>query len=279
MIKQDIENIKLGPWQLLFDFEKDKLKEQTVVMACIKNQTEKNGNVVLDEAVQYVNELHDWSDVTIIQYIFWLAEDLKIHFRIDEKVIEPREVKQILVKSIEQHVEIFPNKSVNDSVFQDVKRLYRKLSEGKGFADCDDQYEFSRLLAKKTRSWQVLLKSCQSDAQKPFFPYEKEIDDCMHFIQKISAKLDSFSLINAFYDNKERILNLSNDVKKISEFYNQHIDLWKDLIQLYEMVNSDLPELTKNSNIAASFEKLSQILSASAPGNLIPEHASWLNQC
>jgi len=278
VIKQDIENIELGSRQLVFDFEKDKSKEQAVVMACIKNQTEKNGHVVLDEIVQYVNELHDWSVVTIIQYVFWLAEDLKIHFRIDEKIIEPREVKQILVKSIEQRVEIFPNKSVNDSVFQDVKRLYRKLSEEKGFGDCDDQYEFARLLTKQIKGWQVVLKSCKSAVQKPFLPYEKEIDDGMHFIQKISAKLDSFSLINAFYDNKERILKLSDDVNIISEFYTQHIDFWKDLIQLYEVVNIDLSELIKDTKLKSSFEKLKQILSSSAPCNLIPEAKNILKK-
>ena len=99
MIKQDIENIKLGPRQLLFDFEKDKSKEQTIVMDCIIDQTEKYGHIVFDEVVQYVNELHDLSDVTIIQYIFWLAKDLKIHFRIDEEILEPHKVRQILIKS------------------------------------------------------------------------------------------------------------------------------------------------------------------------------------
>ena len=180
------------------------------------------------------------------------------------------------VKSIEQRVTIVTNESVNNVVFQDVKRLYQKLFEEKGVIDCDDQYEFARLLAKKIKGWQVTLKSCKSAAQMPFLPYEKEIDDCRHFINKISAKLDSFSLINAFYDNQEAILKLSDDVRKISEFYAIHIDFWKDLIQSYEVANSDLSELIKNSNIAASFEKLKQILLSSAPCNMITEAKNLL---
>jgi len=275
VIKQDIENVKLGHRQLLFDFEKDKSKEQAIVMDCIKDQTEKYGHVVLDEVVQHVNELHDLPDVTILQHIFWLGEDLKIHFRIDEEILEPPKVKRALLKAIEQHVTILPNKSVDDSVFQDVKRFYRELTE-KGINDCDDQYEFARLLAKKTKGWQVALKSCKSAAQMPFLPYEKEIDNCRHFINKISAKLDSFSLINAFYDNQEAIIKLSDNVKKISEFHTMHIDFWKDLIQSYEVVNSDLSELIKKSNIAASFEKLKQILLTSAPCDMITEAKNLL---
>jgi hypothetical protein len=269
--KQDIENVELGHRQLLFDFEKDKAKEQAVVMSCIKNQIEKYGYVVLDEFVQYVREGHDLLDFTIIQNVFWLAEDLKFHFRVDEKNLVPHKVKQTLIQSIEQSVKIVPNKSVTNSVFQDVKHLYQELSEEKGFDDCDDQYEFARLLAKKIKGWEVILKSCKSAAQKPFFPCEKEIDDCIRFIKKISVKLDSFSLINAFYDNKKRVLKLSDDVKIISEFYTQHIDFWKSLIQSFEAFNDNLSEFIKDADIVAGFEKLKQILSSSAPYNMIAE--------
>ena len=278
MRKQDIENIKLGHRQFLFDFEKDKLKEQDMVMSCIKNQIEKYGYVVLDKFVQYVRELYDLLDITIIQYIFWFAEDLKIHFRIDEENLEPRKVKQILIESLEQSVKIVTNKSVNDSVFQDVKRLYQKLSEDNNFDDYDDQYEFARLLAKKIKDWKGILKSYKSVAQQPFFPFEEEIDDCMRFINKISTKLDSFSLISTFYDNKEAILKLSDDVKKISDFYTQHIDFWENLIQSFEEFNNDLFEFIKDSNIAVSFEKLKEILSSSAPYNKIAEAKELLKE-
>lgn len=278
MIQQDIENVKLGPRQLLFDFEKDKAKEQAVVMSCIKNRIEKYGYVVLDEFVQYVSKEHDLLDFTIIQNVFWLAEDLKFHFRIDGKNREPRNVKQTLIQSIEQSVKIVPNKAVTNSVFQDVKRLYQELSEEKGFDDCDDQHELARLLVKKIDGWKNILKACKSAAQKPFFPCEKEIDDCLRFIKKIAAKLDSFSLINAFYDDKERVFKLSDDVKIISEFYTQHIDFWKSLIQSFEAFNDNLSEFIKDADIVAGFEKLKQILSSPAPYDMIAEAKKMLNK-
>ncbi len=273
MRKQDIENIKLGHRQLLFDFE----KEQNIVISCTKNQTEKYGHVELDELVKYVRELHDLLDITIIQYIFWVAQDLKIHFRIDRENLEPLEVKQILIESLDQSVKIVPNKSVDNSVFQDVKHLYQKLSEDNNSDDCDDQYEFARILAKKIKNWKDILKSYKSAAQKPFFPFEEEINDCMSFINKISAKLDSFSLIYAFYDNKDKILKLSDDVKRISNFYARHIAFWKNLIQSFEELNNDLSELIQDSDIAASFEKLKRILWSSAPYNKIAEAKELLN--
>jgi len=278
VIKKDIENISLGPRQLLFDFEKDKSKEQAKVIACIENKIEKCGHVDLDECVQYVKEANELSDAAIIQYIFWLAKDLKVHFRLDGEHLEPPELKRALLKSVEQHVTIVPNKSVDNSIFQDVKRLYQQLSEEKGFNDCDDQYEFARHLSRKVKDWKVKLKACQHVLQLPFVPYEKEIDDGIRFIKKISVKLDSFSLINAFYNNQEAILELSDEVRKISEFYLKHIEFWKNLARSFEEVNNNLPELVQSPDIATSVKTLKQFLSAAAPYNRIPEAKKILDK-
>ena len=279
MRKQDIEDIKLGHRQLLFDFEKDKLKEQeTIVRSCIKDQIGNYGYVILDEFVQYVKELHNLSDLIILQYIFWFAEDLGIHFRGDEKILEPLIVKQILIESIEQSVKIVANESVDNSKFQDVKFLYKELFEEKSFNDCIDQYEFSRLLAKKIKDWEVTLKTFKSAGQKPFFPYEEDINGCLNFVDKISVKLDSFSLINAFYDKKKEVQKLADDVEKISAFYTQHIDFWKNLVQSFEEFNNNLYELMKDSNIARDIERLKQILSSSAPYNMITEAKKLLDK-
>lgn len=279
MRKQDIEDIKLGHRQLLFDFEKDKLKEQeAIVRSCIKDQIGKYGYVILDEFVQYVKELHNLSDLIILQYIFWFAEDLGIHFRVDEKIIEPLIVKQILIESIEKSVKIVANESVDNSKFQDVKFLYKKLFEEKSFNDCIEQYEFSRLLAEKIKNWEITLKTFKSAGQKPFFPYEEEINGCLNFVGKISVKLDSFSLINAFYDKKKEVQKLADDVEKISAFYTQHIDFWKNLVQSFEEFNNNLYELMKDSNIARDIERLKQILSSSAPYNMITEAKKLLDK-
>ena len=278
MRKQDIENIELGHQQILFGFENNVLKEQDLIMSCIKNQAEEYGSIVLDKVIQYVRESHDLSDFTILQNVFWLAKDLKIHFRINGDILEPRKVKQILTSSPKQSIKIVTNKSINNAVFQDVKNLYQKLSEGKSCNDFDDQYEFSRLLAKKIKGWIIILKPCQPAAQKPFFPFEKEINDCMHFIIKISAKLDSFFLINAFYENKERILKLDDDVRIISEFYTEYLYFWENLTQTIEEFNDNLIELIKDPNIVASFEKLKQILSLSDSYNMIKELKILLNK-
>jgi len=192
--------------QLTFGFENNHSKQQDRLLYFIKNQIETYGQVVLDQFIQYVKERHEWSEFLILQNIFLLAQELKIHFRINKENLDPYNVKKILLENPDQPVEIVTNKSVDDFVFQRTKRFYQKLS-GKNIIDnYDDQYEFSRLLAEEIRHWESCLNRYNPYTKKPYFPGKEQINRGLSVINKISAKLDSFSLINAFYINRDPIL-------------------------------------------------------------------------
>jgi len=265
MRKQDIKDIELGPRQLTFGFENNHSKQQDRLLYSIKRQIETHGQVVLDEFVKYVKDRFEGSEFAILQNIFWLAQELKIHFRINKQSLDPYHVKKILLENPDQQVEIFTNKSVDDFVFQCTKHFYQKFS-GKNIIDTyDDQYEFSRILAEEIRHWESCLNTYKSFAKKPFFPGKEQIDRGLSLIQTIFAKLDPFSLINAFYVSRDPILELVDDVKTLSEFYTRHLDRWVILTKSIEAFTKNLPELKNKSDIITAFNKLKQILSTSQP--------------
>ena len=265
MRKQDIKDIKLGPRQLTFGFENNYSIQQDRLLYSIKSRIETHGQVILDEFIQYVKELHEGSEFSILQNIFWLAQELKIHFRINKQSLDPYHVKKILLENPDQQVEIVTNKFVDDLVFQHTKRFYQKFSGKNGINTYDDQYEFSRLLSEEIKHWESCLNTYNSFAKKPYFPGKDKIDHGLSLIHTISAKLDSFSLINAFYVNRDPILKLVDDVKTLSEFYTRHLDRWVTLTESIEEFTKNLPELKNKSDIIAAFNKLKQILSTPQP--------------
>ena len=115
----------------------------------LNGRSKTHGQVVLDEFVQYVKDRFEGSEFAILQNIFWLAQELKIHFRINKQSLDPYHVKKNLLENPDQQVEIVTNKSVDDLVFQNVPSIFIKKLSGKNIIDTyDDQYEFSRLLAR-----------------------------------------------------------------------------------------------------------------------------------
>jgi hypothetical protein len=271
MRKQNINDIELGPRQLTFGFEDHHSKQQDRLLCDIKRRIQAHGQIVLDEFVQYVKERDHESELAILQNIFWLAQELKIHFRINKQSLDPYHVKKILLENPDQQVEIVTNKSVDDFVFQSVKQFYQKLSEKNIIDNYDDQYEFSRLLTEEMKHWERCFSTYEPFAEKPYFPGKEQIDRNLSLIHTISAKLDSFSLINAFYKYRDPILTLVDDVKTLSEFYTRHLDRWKTLTQSIEEFRKNLPELKNKPDIITAFDRLKEILSTSRPYDRVEE--------
>lgn len=271
MRKQDIKDIELGPRQLTFGFENNHSKQQDQILYYIKRQIETHGQVVLEEFVQYVKDRFGGSEFAILQNIFWLAQELKIHFRINKQSLDPYHVKKNLLENPDQQVEIVTNESVNDLVFQSAKQFYQKLSGKNIIATYDDQYEFSRLLAEDIRNWKSCLNTYKSFAKKAYFPGKEQIESGLSLIHTISAKLDSFSLINAFYVSRDPILKLVDDVKTLSEFYTRHLDRWVILAESIEEFTKNIPELKNKTDIITAFDRLKQILSTSQPYGRVEE--------
>ncbi len=279
MIKKDIEDIWLGPRQLSFDFEKDESPEQAVILDCLNRQIRQYGHIELDQFVQTVNELHGLPAGTILQSVFWLAKDLRIHFRVDKEIREPHQVRQLLLECMEKRVTIVPVKSVDHTIFQDVKNLYKKISVSEAIHVGDDQYELASLLAKQIKRWKAVFKTCESVVKNTFSAEDKEICAGMDLIDEITVKMDAYSLINAFYRHREIILKLPDDLKRVSDFYLEHRDFWKKLTRsLEEVSDGGLGEVARNPDIAASVEILKRILSVPAAAHdRIPEAKTMLN--
>ena len=278
MKKQSIKDISLGPRQLQLGFENHLLTTRDRVMSCITVQTQRSGCALLDEILQHAEERHGIPESEILQHVFWLAQDLKIEFRAGEETLDPHETKKMLLKSAEQAVDIIPTRSVDEAVFENVKQFYRTVAGGKYPEDCDDQYDFSRLLEKRIRRWEISLESIHPAAQQPYFPGEREIEDCLAVLKTLSERRDAFSLITVFCENKEQILKLAEDVGKLSGFYAWHRKLWENLVDSVERFALYLAELRKEPGIAESLERLKQILLSPEPYVLVEEAAELLER-
>ncbi len=265
---QIIKEMILGPRQLTFGFDNNTQKEQNFVISCIVEQFENHGQVVLDKFVAHVKEVHDLAEIDTLQYIFWSAQELKIHFRIDGKNITPFETKQILLQSPKKNVKIITNKNVKNSIFKDATSFYQKISKKN---DDNDQYDFARSLLSDLKKWETSLCSFKPIAQKPFYPGCKKVNKHLQSLKILLAKQDSYSLIYSCYDNKEKIAEIADDVKIISKFYTKQVEFWELLIKSIEEFRANLSEIKKRSEIFSGFNRLIQILESSSPYDLITE--------
>jgi len=268
---QNIKGIILGPRQLTFGFDNNARQEQDLVVSCIIEQFRTHGQVILDKFIPHVKEQHNLTEIDALQYIFWSAHELKIHFRSDGKNIVPFEAKQLLLKSPEKCVGIITNKVVENSIFQDVTRFYQKLPTGQNHNNFDDQYDFACSLLSDLKNWETSLKSFRPIAQRQFYPGSKKINEHLQLLKIMLARQDSYSIIYTCYNNKEKIAKMADDVQILSTFYPGQVKFWEVLIKSIEKFRVNLTEIKKKSEIFADFNRLTQILASPSPYNLLTE--------
>jgi hypothetical protein len=264
-MKHLISDIKLGLRQLTFGFAEESCTHQERVMACLVDQFQRQGHATLEAHLEFVKESHGLTELEILQDTFWLAEDLKIQFRIKNESCDPVKTHKILLSSPDQPVAIFPVEDVAQALFEDAKGLFRELTGHCDLDDPHDQHGFALLLAKEMDNWKKRLKVCLSEAQRPHFPGKKEIGDCLDEIQRISARRDAYSLITAVCENKTRMLALREQVGKISTFYSRHIDFWCMLVQSLTEFDRDLEVFEQDGRIVEILGELKQIVFSPSP--------------
>ena len=190
-------------------------------MSCFREQSSTHGRVFLAPLISYIKEIHNLAEPDALQSVFWLAEELKIHFRSDGIPVTPYQARKLLLDFPDKPVELVANKQVEAPIFRDLVLFYQQLMNKENVNFQNDQYEFALSLLSDLKTWESNLASFRTMAQKPFYPGRQEINDLLQFLKQILIRQDSYSLICRCYDQKGSIAEMAGDINILSRFYTQ----------------------------------------------------------
>jgi hypothetical protein len=264
---KELRTIETGPRQCcLFTAEENEVEaEQERVMTHITAAVQMHGHApVLDFVREAAAELA-LSPFRILQHLFWLAHDLKLHFRKHDGLVAPSIAKQHLVESPQSPLRVVFNKPVDEALFAGVKAHLMAAAGDPALGTCDDQIEFARLAARHIRDWKQSLESCRHLARQPGFPGEKDIDAGLERIETISTKLDAFSLIHTLSAHRQAITGLAEEVRLLSDFYRNHGERWQMLVQWADEFQRTIGPAPQDPDAEGHFSRFKQIVSSQRP--------------
>ncbi len=264
-----VKKIELGPRQLTFGFDDRMSKNMDTVFAFIGKDYQVGGPVALDILISSETLLDVLSEPEILQTIFWLAEELKIHFFTKDHTYSPRRTKQMLIENPGTAVFVVINRQADMQSFNQVKRncipFLPILQEGV------DQYTFSRHLVNELKIWQARLTSYAPKAKLPFFPGSKEIKNGTLLLDKILEKQDSYSMILTCLKYQSRIFKMAETVAVLTKFYNQRLPFWQVFIEQMQTFENNLTTIKNDKLIFPKYRRLSEIIKSSYPYTLLKE--------
>lgn len=264
-----IKKIELGPRQMTFGFEGRMTAGFEVVFSVIEKECQTGGAVVLDHLMSRDPLPSDLTAPEILQIIFWLAEELKVHFLVEERPSSPKRTKQRLLESPSTPVLIVVNRQVDSNGFERMKKAAIKflpaLPEGV------DQYQFSRIFIQALKTWQKRLKSYAPKAKQPHFPGGKEIRNSLALLDRILEKQDSHSVILTGLKYRSKIIRLAETIGVLTRFYEQKLSFWEMMLERMQAFEVNLPEIKKDPQVSAGYQRLCDIAAAPDPFSLVAE--------
>jgi hypothetical protein len=117
-----VKKVELGPRQMTFGFEDRMSKNMDTIFSFIEKEYQVGGPVALDLLISSKVLLDDLLVQEILQTVFWLAEELKIHFFTKNHTSSPLQTKQMLVENQNAAVCVVINRQVDLRSFEQVKK-------------------------------------------------------------------------------------------------------------------------------------------------------------
>jgi hypothetical protein len=272
MDSKRLEQIVLGPRQvLLFDLEDETVADQQRVETCLSDHLRISGLADLEAFVQSAASSLGMSDFQVLQCLFWLAHDMKIHFRADGAKIAPNVARKIMIESTRPRLQLAPGRQVDISVFCKAQEIYRQLTrDGSSVADLD-QFQFAQRLTLHIRDWKSTLEKYQKKARQPGFPGREDVEAGLELIRTVAADLDAHRLIQAFVQYADKLDRLTRTIAILSDFFGSQSQRWRRMVEFDQAAESTLTGSFEAPRIAEDYARLRSILSSPRPYDSVEE--------
>ena len=271
MDSKSLEQIVLGSRQVfLFDLEDETVADQQRVETCLSDHIRKNGMADLEAFVQTAASSLGLADVQVLQNLFWLAHDMKVHFLAAGEKITPNAAKKILTESLQARLQLAPSRQVDDTVFCKARDIYRQLTDGSAVDDLD-QFQFAHRLMIRIRDWNSTLEKYQKKARQPGFPGTDDIEAGLDLIRTVAADPDAYGLIQAWVQYADKLDRLTRTISTLSVFFGSQSQRWRRMVQFRQVAGPTLAGSIEEPGIADAYARFKSILASLRPYDSVKE--------
>ncbi len=211
------------------------------------------------EVVLLVARLVRKGDISLVMDGASLATD-----KIYEAVITPSKWKRIT---------LIKRQSVDTGQLHTMRHLAKDVF-GQIAPDGEDRLD--AFLREKLGGWHTHLTQYKTLADTGDYPGGQEIANALGVIAKLLAEKESFGLIGKCLERKADLLDLSDSVHELENFYDTQRPTWEKLRKAYARFQLNRTWLDKDATAAAALKRMKEILAAAAPYGMVKDAESLI---
>jgi hypothetical protein len=157
---------------------------------------------------------------------------------------------------------------VDSGKLQEARNLAKDIF-GSIAPDGEDALDAS--LRDQLGRWRTDLSNYKTLTDTGNYPGGEPIADALGVINKLLAESESFGLIASFLERKADLLDLSDDVHELRNFYEHQRQTWDKLRQAEARFQPNRGWLDQDATAYTALTRIQQILAAPAPYGMVKE--------
>lgn len=269
-IKAVLQLDDISAQSLNMDIGESLTGDQNEIFTVIDLTQGNNQQVILENIVKHFSKKpYGWPEFEVVLLVAKIFVLGKIDLLYDGTNLSPREAVDPLTKTNRwKNVKILKRKQHTDAEIKKAQELGRNLF---GKVTTGNQEEIANYLNDELSKWEKELKDYQILARTGTYPGLKDIEQSLQSIRKLTAIHGTYEFIKLFNESKDKLLDLSDDVHKLNDFYTNQINTWNDLNEAINKFSPNEDELNKYNDAESHLSKLRIIREAPEPYGMIKD--------
>ena len=235
-----------------------------------------NRQVLLQDMVEdrFGRRPYGWPEWEVVLLVVRLVRKGEISLVMDGATLSiDRVFEAVSAPSKWRRISVIKRQTVDKGQLQTARSLAKDIF-GKIAPDGED--ELAAALRENLTGWRDNLAKYKSLADTGDYPGSQEIADATGVIARLLAEKESFGLVGKFIERKADLLDLSDDVHELENFYTTQLPTWEKLRKANTRFQLNRTWLDKDATATAALQHIRQILSAASPYGMIKDAESLI---
>ncbi len=235
-----------------------------------------NKQVILEDMVEtrFGRRPYGWPEWEVVLLVARLVRKGDISLVMDGATLSTDKIYEaVLTPSKWKRITLIKRQSVDTGQLQTARHLAKDVF-GQIAPDGEDRLD--AFLREKLGGWRTHLTQYKTLADTGDYPGGQEIADALGVIAKLLAEKESFGLIGKCLERQADLLDLSDSVHELENFYDTQRPTWEKLRKAYARFQLNRTWLDKDPTAAAALTRVKNILAAAAPYGMIKDAESLI---
>ena len=263
--------------KLIQDGQEVNSKALSEVREYIRLKTASSQPVVLNELRdRFAGKPYGWPEWEVILLVARMCRSGEIDLIMEGARQGPKDMVTPLSQTRQwKSIKIYLRKKAGESQLKQAREIGKELF---GQIGPEGQEQLAKFLNSRLRSWKQNLESFKMLADTGNYPGKQDIDNSLSQLADLLGIQDSYEFISRLTQNKNQLLDLSEDLHELEDFYKNQIQTWEELRQAMDRFRPNRNILEQDPEAGRAFKKMQEILNQERPYSQLKDVRKYISQ-